>query len=73
MSRNNRHKDIEVLAYHKWEEAGCPEGMQESFWLSAEQDYDSTHLVLNLEEEIHLEEAQSCCSGGGCKSKQVGV
>lgn len=31
-------EEIEVLAYLKWEAAGCPEGRDEEFWLDAERD-----------------------------------
>lgn len=30
-----RNKQIEELAYHKWEKAGRPEGMSEQFWAEA--------------------------------------
>jgi hypothetical protein len=30
--------DIRILAYQKWEAAGCPDGEGERFWLAAEQE-----------------------------------
>lgn len=30
--------EIRILAYEKWEAAGCPEGDAERFWLAAEQE-----------------------------------
>jgi hypothetical protein len=32
------HEDIAALAYSLWQEQGCPEGLQEENWLSAEQE-----------------------------------
>lgn len=29
-------QQIRELAYHKWQEAGCPDEMHLSFWLEAE-------------------------------------
>jgi hypothetical protein len=31
-------QQIRELAYGKWEEAGCPEGRDEEFWVSAERE-----------------------------------
>lgn len=33
-----REDQIRTLAYLKWQEAGCPEGRSEEFWLAAEQE-----------------------------------
>src|SRR5262245_16658209 len=38
MSDRPAEDDIRILAYQKWEAAGCPEGDGERFWLAAEQE-----------------------------------
>lgn len=32
------HEDIAAHAYAFWEEAGCPQGLDNEFWLQAEKD-----------------------------------
>ena len=31
------HEQVAILAYHLWQERGCPEGSPEVDWLQAEQ------------------------------------
>lgn len=35
---------IRMLAHHKWEAAGCPEGDGVDFWLAAEQELNAQRL-----------------------------
>jgi Protein of unknown function (DUF2934) len=38
MSDRPAEDEIRILAYQKWEAAGCPDGEGERFWLAAEQE-----------------------------------
>jgi hypothetical protein len=36
------HEQVAILAYHLWQERGCPEGSPETDWLQAEQELQPT-------------------------------
>jgi len=36
------HEQVAILAYHLWQERGCPEGSPEVDWLEAEQELQTT-------------------------------
>jgi hypothetical protein len=46
---------IQELAYHKWEQAGCPPGDGLIFWLEAEQEFLESNSA-----ESHTDE--QCCN-----------
>jgi hypothetical protein len=36
------HEQVAIMAYHLWQERGCPEGSPEIDWLEAEQELQPT-------------------------------
>jgi hypothetical protein len=38
-TRDAAEKEIEKLAYSKWEQAGCPTGADLKFWIAAEREW----------------------------------
>ncbi len=43
----DRRKQIEKLAYAKWESAGCPTGRDREFWLAAEKEVEMPIIVVH--------------------------
>lgn len=43
--KQDRQKEIEKLAYEKWERAGSPHGQHGGFWAEAEKEYDAAQAA----------------------------
>jgi hypothetical protein len=46
--------DIRALAHEMWEQAGCPDGMEQGFWFAAERT-----LAERRNKEVSREEAEA--------------
>lgn len=59
----DRQKWLRQRAYELWEKAGHPHGRSLDFWLSAEADYDNSHLCALSPGCCPFQEVKAACGG----------
>lgn len=52
------HDEVARLAFLSWQQDGCPEGQDETYWFEAEQQIRATKHLLIQEIKQHVEQMQ---------------